>query len=1052
MSTPSHITFISAGAGSGKTYTLTRLLRDELVAGRAQPGGVMATTFTRKAASELRERVTGFLLEEDEFALATAMGQARIGTVNSICGELLQRFCFEAGLSAEQQVIEEGASRLLLQRAIDSVQEADDLAELLSIARRLGLEEGWRDDLAKLVGAARSNDIAPECLAASAAYSAESLFSHFPPVATTDLSAALRDAIHAAIEVIEPVAKAGDKKNTQAYLNLLKGAVQPLSQGTLAWSVWVELETSSPEAKLKPVAEPVADIARRYVEHPQFQADLRNYLERIFALCARALDTFSALKRERGALDFVDQENLLLTLLDDPHVAATLAEELDLLLVDEFQDTSPIQLALFLKLAKLARRVYWVGDIKQAIYGFRGSDSELMLAVLASLDALGAGKQVLPSSWRSRPPLVQLVNALFTPAFAKSLPPEEVILRPERSEVLSEPAFANWLLAGKNAGLIGDSLALGIRRLVDSGYRVVDEAGKSTRPVRPADIAVLVRSNDDVATTADALQRAGIPCATAQPGLLSTPEAVLAMACLRRLNDPSDTLASAEIISLADSADAEIWVADRLRYLAGGGEPASWLEQAGATRPAHPVLGRIAALRAQRPLLAPREALQSVIDECDLPGIVLRWSASPDMARTRLANLEALLAAAAAYEDACRGEQLASSVSGLILWLVELASDGEDMCAEASVDAVRVMTQHSAKGLEWPVVVLSGLSGDIKTRLWGVTSESGERFDVHKPLTNRRIRYWPWPFGGKKKVALAEQIAASETGQRVRQAAVEEGKRLLYVAMTRARDLLIIARPEKKPAGERIDCLDANWLLPEKGATALSPPEGRPLAAAYWELDGEASPEQASYAALPGVYGYVSPEIRHDREALVFNPSMAPSGEAKLVEQITLGERLTLLPGTDVTALGTAIHACLALSFVDMRRPLTNDEAGRLLRTYGLEGRIAVDALLRQIEALHHWIGKRWPEYTAHPEYPVQSTLPNGQVMNGRIDLLLDTPQGWVLFDHKANPQGRSTWGDLAKEYAGQLDAYSAAVTRATGRPVCERWLYLPVSAGAVRV
>lgn len=99
-----------------------------------------------------------------------------------------------------------------------------------------------------------------------------------------------------------------------------------------------------------------------------------------------------------------------------------------------------------------------------------------------------------------------------------------------------------------------------------------------------------------------------------------------------------------------------------------------------------------------------------MIDECDLPGIVLRWSANPDMARTRLANLEALLVAAAAYEDR-RGEQRASSVSGLILWFAELADDEEDMCAEASVDAVHVMTQHSAKGLEWPVVVLDGAVG-----------------------------------------------------------------------------------------------------------------------------------------------------------------------------------------------------------------------------------------------------------------------------------------------------------------------------------------------------
>ena len=81
-----HITFISAGAGSGKTYRLTEILHQELLSQQVQPAGVIATTFTRKAAAELRERVRSHLLEKNEIGLATAMGQARIGTVNSICG------------------------------------------------------------------------------------------------------------------------------------------------------------------------------------------------------------------------------------------------------------------------------------------------------------------------------------------------------------------------------------------------------------------------------------------------------------------------------------------------------------------------------------------------------------------------------------------------------------------------------------------------------------------------------------------------------------------------------------------------------------------------------------------------------------------------------------------------------------------------------------------------------------------------------------------------------------------------------------------------------
>ena len=1050
MTQAPHITFVSAGAGSGKTYKLTQILRDELVSGHASPGGVIATTFTRKAASELRERVRGFLLEKGEFALATAMGQARIGTVNSICGELLQRFCFEAGLSAEQQVIEEGTSKLLLHRAIDSVQDAADLDELLVIVRRLGLEDDWRKELAKLVGIARSNDISANRLSEFATTGADSLLAHFPPATTVNLDSELLSAIRAAISVIEPV---GSEKNiTRDYLNLLKDAARSLSQGTPPWSIWVRLASEAPEVKLKPAAEPVSDIAKRYAEHPQLQADLRQYLERIFGLCASALDIFSALKRERGALDFVDQENLLLTLLDNPHVSETLAEELDLLLVDEFQDTSPIQLALFLKLARLAKRVYWVGDIKQAIYGFRGSDSELMLSILGSLDKLGGTKQVLPSSWRSRPPLVKLVNAIFAPAFANTLTPEEVMLKPERAEILDQPAFANWLLGGKNAGLIADSLALGIRRLVTSGYLVTDKSGLHVHPVRYADIAVLVRSNENVTATAAALQKAGIPSATAQPGLLASPEATLALACLRRLNDPNDTLATAEIVSLVDCTEPETWITHRLQHLAAGGDPASWKEVGTVDQPPHPVLVRIAALRRQLSLLAPREALQVVIDECDLPGIVLRWSGNPDMARKRLANLEALLSAAGTYEDECRGEQVACSLSGLILWFAELANAKEDQCAEASVDAVRVMTQHASKGLEWPVVILTGLSSEIKTRLWDVVSESGDQFDAQAPLNDRWIRYWPWPFGEKKKVALAENIAASEIGQATYRSAVEEGKRLLYVAMTRARDLLIIARPSKKPSGEWIDSLDAPWLLPETNCNALSLPDGSSIAAACWELDAESEEDTVAPLGRPRVHGFVSPEPRQARQPLFFNPSSASLRDAKVLEQVVIGQRLALMPETDITELGTALHACIALSVVDENQPITKGEAERLLLAHGLDGKISVDALLGQISGFRQWIGVRWPKHTMHPEIPVQATLSNGQVLNGRIDLLLDTPDGWILIDHKSNPQGASVWEKLAEKYAGQLEAYAGAVAQATGRPVIERWLFLPVSGHCLKV
>ena len=111
MSTNIH--FISAGAGSGKTWSLTRKLETLLTKGDVKPAGVIATTFTTLAAGELKERVRGRLIEAGQLGIANQMEQALIGTVNSVCGELLRRFGFEAGMPPDQQVLEEAQGDLL---------------------------------------------------------------------------------------------------------------------------------------------------------------------------------------------------------------------------------------------------------------------------------------------------------------------------------------------------------------------------------------------------------------------------------------------------------------------------------------------------------------------------------------------------------------------------------------------------------------------------------------------------------------------------------------------------------------------------------------------------------------------------------------------------------------------------------------------------------------------------------------------------------------------------------------------------------------------------
>lgn len=1046
------ITFISAGAGSGKTHRLTELLHHELTSGSVRPAGIMATTFTKKAAAELRERVRGYLLKQGNFALANSMGQARIGTVNSVCGQLIARFAFEAGLATEQQVLEEAQSGILLGRAIDAVLDGPSMQRLLGLVRRLGLEDDWKDALQLLVNQIRSNDIPLGQVPSFAQLNADDLLSHFPTPSRQDLSLDLLKAIRAALPTIEATAQSGSKKNTNEYLALLKGFARGLERQAAPWSEWVKVAKAAPEASLRQVIEPIADLAGQVDAHPSLHRDLRDYLDHMFDLATKALASYQALKQELGVLDFTDQEHQLLGLLDHPEVVAVLDDELDLLMVDEFQDTSPIQLALFLKLARFAKRVYWVGDIKQAIYGFRGSDTALMQAIITALPDLGGSKEVLPSSWRSRPELVKVVNALFTHVFADSLAREEIELRAERTEPMPGPGLANWVLAGKNAGQEASALASGVRQLIDSGYVVYDKHAQSLRPVRFGDIAILSRSHDGVDALAAALSAQGIPVATAQAGLLATPEATLALACLRRLNDPTDTLATAEIVSLADSLEPEVWLADRLRYLAQGGNVDLWCEQAVEGHPAHPLLESIAALRPAMPVLAPQEALATLIATCSLAEKVARWTPDGARVRLRLANLEALVALAEHYESLCRSGQQAASVSGLILWLDEMAEQKLDMLAEPAVDAVRVITHHSAKGLEWPVVILMDLAKDIKDRLWSICAESGARFDVHNPLADRSIRYWPWPFGLQKKVAIADRIADTPVAAGFRQAAVEEAKRLLYVSMTRARDLLVLARSSRRPSGEWLDSLGAPWLLPAEGCDAVELPNGERISADHWMLEPLEEPGNGEAAAAQLVHWFEGHGDSGLRLPLSFSPSSAGLVPGTVLEKCCVGERIPVAAGADVRALGEAIHACIGMTFADPDTPLSETDVINILSGFSVSEYLSATAVMQQLKAFQGWLSSRWPDARPHAEIPLQSILPNGQVLNGRIDLLLETSSGWVLFDHKSSQLAMDQWGKLANEYSAQLELYAQGVEMVSGKKVIEQWLLLPVAGGALSI
>ena len=202
----------------------------------------------------------------------------------------------------------------------------------------------------------------------------------------------------------------------------------------------------------------------------------------------------------------------------DDAVATRIAGDIDLLLIDEFQDTSPIQLALFLRLATLVPECLLVGDTKQSIYGFRGADPALVETVATSLSGVsGALTETLPDNRRSRPGLVSLVNAVFGQAMpGVGIARDHAVVTAHRNEPGGQPdAISLWRVIGKNKALAAQALAQRVARvLVERNRWPVLPRGETTlRPIQGREIAVLVRSNDNAAIIADALAAAGLKVA-----------------------------------------------------------------------------------------------------------------------------------------------------------------------------------------------------------------------------------------------------------------------------------------------------------------------------------------------------------------------------------------------------------------------------------------------------------------------------------------------------------------------------------------------------------
>lgn len=809
-----NLKIISAGAGSGKTYTLTQkmteLLRTDAqgkVAVRAS--GIIATTFTKKAASELQERVRVKLLEEGLTEEADALGQALIGTVHSIGVQLLKRFAFEAGVAPSLDIIEDREQQGIFNRSLATVLDTETIELMDRLSDKLGLNKNdkskkdWRIELKELIDLARSNNLGIEGLEQSKAYSINSFFELLPEVDNRplenwelELRKKLGDTIFQIRENTEDSTKG--TRDQLANLQRIENELH-YGSGQLPWYVWVQIMKACDKLtkKSKPLANELLAFVRSHDKHPQFQADIRAFIAQLFDLAIAALAEYERYKKSRGLIDYTDMEVLVLELMDNKEVQDVLRGELDLLLVDEFQDTNPIQLKIFLRLSQLASRSIWVGDPKQSIYGFRGADPSLMQAIVESCVEPIA---ILPNSWRSRQDLVHACNGLFVKAFEDSMPPERVALQvappfvKEKESPLLQEALQLWQIQPANKKTYAktwfmEQLVSMLRRELDRGTWIVrDRYSKEPRVARPGDVAILCRSNKDCESFAQYLHEEGMQASISRSALIQTPEITLALACLKLILNEQDSLSVAEVMLLSSQYALEEIIDNRLSFLARreeGGQPQSdWGKE-------HEYIATLKQLRIQVREMSAAEILELVLERLELRRLLAAW---PN-AEQRLDNIEALRSLAQQHEASCNRMHSAATLGGFLLWLSDLSEQGLDMQGQAQGDeVVQVLTYHKSKGLEWPIVISFNLDGNIRDDVFGLRIESmSEEIDILDPLANRLICYWINPYDNQKTgTALLDAIEQHPAKLQARKNALDEEARLLYVGFTRARDYLII--------------------------------------------------------------------------------------------------------------------------------------------------------------------------------------------------------------------------------------------------------------------
>lgn len=1028
------LTIVPAGAGSGKTYTIQQQLGEWVVEGKVAPERIVAVTFTEVAAAELRERIRAKLLGLGRLKDALRLDQAYISTIHGFGLRLLTEFAFDSGLSPKPRLLNEDEENTLIRLALARTDKADVITSNLTqygykydFNSGKSAEEGFRDVLLDVVSLLRSLGWKEES-AGYAAHTATWISERYGATGDGDaLTARLMSAIEALLADFPENLAPACGKNATASRELrrdFRNLRNALDNGTLGsdWNLWKELRSLRKTRRGTPLpdgydelADDVIDAADALSSHPGPLAHAVSHIETLLAAGQDVLVHYAAAKREAGLVDYSDMIAMAGEVLRDrAGVLDTLIKRIDCLVVDEFQDTNPLQFALLWQLKEAGVPTVIVGDLKQAIMGFQGADPRLFDALVQQNPEV---TDPLTQNWRSQPRLMEFINAvspgLFSGAYI-SLEPQGGESELEPLEVVSFPKKAKKDQHMIRAAFVGQRLK---ELLEDSEQLVIDRRTKECRRLRGGDIAILCPTRKMLIQYASILRSQGLRVRLQEEGWFTSRIVQIALHALAYVANPEDRHAA---LFLAVTELGSLSLETALNQL---------MEEGHIREPLLEQLDCLAPGVADRTVYALVADTLSVLNLFDVVSV---W---PDGEQAR-ANLLRLQAEAGEFMEANR-EALASGgfhgsgVQSFLSWLGEKVEQKDKNTQPdprvIDEESVELVTWHKSKGREWPVVVVAGMDRKIGAKLPDMALGYSSFEDLSQLLTNAQIEYSPTFAAPETNAQFLADLEATEEVQ---------SRRLVYVAMTRARDKLVLEWPSYLEGKDGLTywsiLADEAGLDPDVGELKTGESTFPCIVTdGGSELPDDLDLEDKPTAALLPTIGRRA--IRSGEAIDVLTPdNVTPSGMActSTVESESKLQIVKYGDGIDINLefkgmeLGTFLHSCFEVLGAN---PMLID---RLPETTGVEmNEKIVQSIANGVASFEGWLENHFSAKSVARELPLLALDDNGSVISGIADLVVETLDGIWIIDHKSDQIDAPA---LAfNHYRPQLDAYARLLASA---------------------